>query len=337
MCVELAALLVQRFAAGRLLPFDDARDALHVADDLDAHPSSLRAVSASPSQSVTGARLELHDGRILAWREYGSPDGRPILRFQGTPGSRNSRHPHEDSYARLDVRVIVADRPGYGESTRLPKRGISIVADDAAQLLDHLGLDRVHVIGGSGGGPHALAFAARHPERARAVTVVVGGVPLEEADTVGLIGLNRAGWYAAREGWDAMFELLAPVREELLHDPLAQFRSVMDATPESDRAVMEDPDWQRVFLEDVTEALRPGAKGWADEGIALLGSWDFDPADVRCSVTWWHGENDANSPIVAVRRLVSSLNDVDLRVWDDSGHLEPFRRHDEIIEELLSR
>ena len=111
----------------------------------------------------------------------------------------------------------------------------------------------------------------------------------------------------------------------------------MDAAPESDRAVMEDPDWQRVFLEDVTEALRPGAKGWADEGIALLGSWDFDPADVRCSVTWWHGENDANSPIVAVRRLVSSLNDVDLRVWDDSGHLEPFRRHDEIIAELLSR
>src|SRR5439155_14271133 len=90
-----------------------------------------------------------------------------ILRFQGTPGSRNSRHPHEDSYARLDVRVIVADRPGYGESTRLPKRGISVVADDAAQLLDHLGLDRVHVIGGSGGGPHALAFAARRALRAR--------------------------------------------------------------------------------------------------------------------------------------------------------------------------
>src|SRR5207249_11733854 len=77
----------------------------------------------------------------------------------------------------------------------------------------------------------------------------------------------------------------------MLHDALA----ILDATPESDRAVMEDPDWQRVFLEDVTEALRPGAKGWADEGIALLGSWDFDPADVRCSVTWWHGENDANS------------------------------------------
>jgi hypothetical protein len=31
------------------------------------------------------------------------------------------------------------------------------------------------------------------------------------------------------------------------------------------------------------------------------------------------------------------MDGVDLRVWDDSGHLEPFRRHDEILAELLSR
>ena len=40
--VELAALLVQRLAAGRLLPLHDAGDALHVRDDVDAHGSSLR-------------------------------------------------------------------------------------------------------------------------------------------------------------------------------------------------------------------------------------------------------------------------------------------------------
>ena len=35
--VELAPLLVERLAAGRLLPLDDPGDALHVADDVDAH------------------------------------------------------------------------------------------------------------------------------------------------------------------------------------------------------------------------------------------------------------------------------------------------------------
>ena len=151
------------------------------------------AVTASHTRAMSEARLTLRDGRTLAWHEYGPADGRPHLRFQGTPGSRYSRHPHEDSYDRHQVRVILFDRPGYGASSRLPGRGISAVADDAAELLDHLGLDVVHVAGGSGGGPHALAFAARHPERVRAMTVVVGGAPLEEADLSEMIELNRDG------------------------------------------------------------------------------------------------------------------------------------------------
>ena len=176
---------------------------------------------------MSDGRLTLRDGRTLAWREYGPADGKPLLRFQGTPGSRYSRYPHEESYDRLDVRVIVFDRPGYGASSRLPGRGVAVVADDAAELLDHLGLDAVHAAGGSGGGPHVLALAANHPERVRAVTVVVGGLPLEEDDIGGLIALNRDAWYAARRGWDAMHELLVPIREEILADPLGGFRATM--------------------------------------------------------------------------------------------------------------
>jgi pimeloyl-ACP methyl ester carboxylesterase len=281
--------------------------------------------------------MTLRHGRTLAWREYGPGDGRPVLRFQGTPGSRYSRYPHEESYDRLDARVIVFDRPGYGASSRLPGRGISAVADDAAELLDQLGLEVVHAIGGSGGGPHVLAFAARHPERVRAATVVVGGATLEEEDLDGLIGLNREAWYGAHESWEALYELLAPVREEILADPLAGFRAVMEAAPDSDKAVMADPAWQRVLVEDVTEAFRPGGEGWADEGVALTLPWDFDPSDVRCGVTWWHGEHDANVPIAAVRRLLAGMSGVDLRVWPDAGHLEPYHRHDEILAELLAR
>jgi pimeloyl-ACP methyl ester carboxylesterase len=287
---------------------------------------------------VSDGRLTLRDGRTLAWREYGPPDGRPLLRFQGTPGSRFSRHAHEDSYERLGVRVVVFDRPGYGASTRLPGRGISVVADDAAELLDHLGLDVVHAIGGSGGGPHVLAFAARHPARVRATTVVVGGTPLEEEeDTRGLIELNRAAWHAAHESWDALYELLEPVREAILADPLGGFRSVMESAPESDREVLADPAWQRVFVEDVTEALRPGGEGWTDEGMALTLEWDFDPTRVESSVTWWHGVHDANAPLGPVKRLLETMDGVDLRVWEDAGHLAPFHRHDEILAELLSR
>ena len=116
----------------------------------------------SHTRAMSEGRLTLRDGRTLAWHEYGPVDGRPHLRFQGTPGSRYSRHPHEDSYDRHHVRVILFDRPGYGASSRLPGRGISAVADDAAELLDHLGLDVVHVA--------VEAEEARTRSRSRRVT-----------------------------------------------------------------------------------------------------------------------------------------------------------------------
>jgi pimeloyl-ACP methyl ester carboxylesterase len=286
---------------------------------------------------MSEGRLQVRDGRTIAWREYGPAGGRPVFRFQGTPGSRMGRFPHEEAYERLGVHIIAMDRPGYGASSRLPGHGISAVADDAAELLDHLGIDVVHAAGQSGGGPHVLAFAARHPERARAISVVVGSTPLEEEDTAGLIGLNRDGWYAARDGgWDALFKLLAPVRDELVADPLAAFRAVMEDAPASDQEVMNDPDYQRVLIEDIREALRPGAEGWTDESMALHGPPDFDPADVRCSVVWWHGEHDANVPLSAVHRVFDKIPSGDLRVWS-AGHLESFHRHDEIMSELLAR
>jgi pimeloyl-ACP methyl ester carboxylesterase len=286
---------------------------------------------------MSEGRLMLSDGRTLAWREYGPPDGLPLLRFQGIPGSRNSRHPHEESYDHFGVRMIVADRAGFGASARLEGRGIREVASDAVDLLDHLGLDLVHVSGTSGGGPHALAFAALYSERVRGATIVVGAAPLLEEDTAGLIGLNRDAWYASREGCDAMYGLLAPVRRELLRDPLAAFRKVMDTAPPTDRAVMDDPEWQRVPIEDQREALRPGAEGWTDEAMALFGSWDFDPSAVSCSLTWWHGKHDPNAPIAAVQRLTATMGGVDLRLWSEAGHLESYHRHDEILAELPTR
>jgi pimeloyl-ACP methyl ester carboxylesterase len=280
----------------------------------------------------------LRDRRELAWREDGDPDGVAVLRLQGTPGSRMSGLAQEPVWRELGLRMIRADRPGYGGSSRLPGRGFAEVTDDLVELLDHLGLDRVPVIGGSGGGPNVLALCALHPQRVTAATVVVGATPLEESDLEGMIDINVEAWRRAQAGdWDAVHALCTEQRDRVLSDPLAGFREIMGKAPAEDQEIMNDPRWQQGLVTDVREALRQGAEGWADESFLMGRPWDFRVEDVAVPLVWWHARDDANCPLAAVERLVAHMPTVDLRLWDYAGHLETFRREREVLTELMAR
>jgi pimeloyl-ACP methyl ester carboxylesterase len=69
-------------------------------------------------------------------------------------------------------------RRGLGESTRpVGTRPTSVAAqaEDAAGLLDHVGVDRAHVVGHSLGGAIALELAARHPTRVASLVLLEPG------------------------------------------------------------------------------------------------------------------------------------------------------------------
>jgi pimeloyl-ACP methyl ester carboxylesterase len=280
-------------------------------------------------------QLELPDGRLLAWRWWGEPGWTPILRLQGTPGSRLYRHPNPAIQRELRVRYLMADRPGYGASSRLEGRGVIAIGDDLATLLDHHQLDRVPVMGTSGGGPHALAVAAKHPDRITAVSVIVGASPLEPDEVDRLVGVNAAGYAAAERGWDDLHDLLIKVRERLLGEE--GMAGVLSDAPPEDRAIMGDPAWQRVSRANTGEALRQGAEGWTDESMALHRDWDFDLNTVRPTVTWWHGDDDMNAPLSAAKRAAGQLRHVDLRVLNNEGHFASLTHETEIVRDLLSR
>jgi pimeloyl-ACP methyl ester carboxylesterase len=279
--------------------------------------------------------LTLRDGRELAWRWWGDTGLTPVLKLQGTPGSRLFRNHDPQVQRDLGVRYLMADRPGYGGSSRKQGRGVADFADDLAALLDAHGLDRVPVMGTSGGGPHALAIAAQLPERVSALTVVVGAVPLEPDEVSQLVGVNAEGYAAAEKSWDALHEVLVRVRERILGAEGMQ--GVLSDAPATDRAIMENAAWQKLARINSAEALRQGAEGWTDESFALHRKWDFDPRNIKASVTWWHSADDKNVPLSSARRGASLIGQVDLRVWRDEGHFASLVHDQEIVQELLAR
>lgn len=282
-------------------------------------------------------RTTLPDGRQLGWRVWGDPEGRPMLRLQGTPGSRLSIPPLHREWSDRRLRVIMADRPGFGLSTRLPGRRVIDIADDYAVLLDRLQLDSVAVLGISGGGPHALAFAVRHPDRVRALSVVAGVPPLTDSDVSLVPKSNAISYQLAKVGWEALNSFTAQERETMLADPVAGLRASMVNAPSDDQRIMAEPSWQHAHGIGVREALRQGGEGWTDETMAILAPWGFEPEQVQPHVSWWAGEADINCPLSAVRRYVNRLPSADLHVWEGAGHLRQYLRANQFLADLTRR
>ncbi|MFM8363900.1 MAG: alpha/beta fold hydrolase [Verrucomicrobiota bacterium] len=99
-------------------------------------------------------------------------DGEPVLVFHSAPGGYDQSLALTGFLEEEGFQIIAPSRPG---DLRTPlATGITPEnqADAAAQLLDHLGHDRVSVLGFGWGGPVAVEFARRFPDRTAALVLV---------------------------------------------------------------------------------------------------------------------------------------------------------------------
>lgn len=126
------------------------------------------------------------DGRRLSYLDFGGT-GQPVLALHGHMSNAAS-------FTRLAAdllpghRLIALDQRGHGHSDRAAEYSRAGYIADIVALLDHLGLDRVVVVGHSLGGINTYQLAARHPERVSAFIDVDGAAAL------GLDGANPLGF-----------------------------------------------------------------------------------------------------------------------------------------------
>jgi len=110
--------------------------------------------------------------------EAGPAGGAPLLVVHGSGGGFDQGLLLGADYAARGFRVIAPSRPGYLR-TPFPADGDASGARQAdllACLLDELGVERVAVMGVSAGGVAALHFTLRHPQRLRALVLMVPAV-----------------------------------------------------------------------------------------------------------------------------------------------------------------
>lgn len=125
----------------------------------------------------SGIERQLRTGSTVMQTERGPVEyaeighGPAVLVIHGTPGGYDLWfNTLEATHAARDgLRYILPSRPGYLRTPLSDGATPAEQADVLAALLDRLHIAKAAVVGVSGGGPSALQFALRHPDRCTAI------------------------------------------------------------------------------------------------------------------------------------------------------------------------
>ncbi len=287
----------------------------------------------------TTSTLTLSDGRELAYAVSGPPGAVPVLFHHGTPGCLLQWRAMAVACAERGLRLLTYTRAGAQGSTRRPGRSVADVVGDMAELLDHLDVPRVLVIGQSGGGPHALATAAGLPRRVVAAASVAGVMPYAAdgfldgmgADNIEEFGLALRGEAALRP-WierEAVGLHAADAAEMVV-----QLASIL---PPVDRAVLVDP----TVGVDLVEGLRGGVAvvdGWVDDDLAFTRDWGFALDDISVPVSVWQGDADLMVPFHHGQWLADHIPGAVAHLEPGEGHISiAVARLGDVLDELAAR
>lgn len=281
-----------------------------------------------------GETLRLEDGRLLGYAVYGDPEGWPIFYFHGFPGSRLEAQLADRVAARMGIRLIALDRPGFGLSDFKPRRTIFEWPDDVVKIADALRINRFATIGVSGGGPYAAACALKIPQRLTAVAIVCGLGPLDTPNgTDRMVRTNHLIFFLGRRlPWLAKISLWR-IAYQVRRNPEGTLRRMIVALPDPDKAVLARPEVKTAMKDNVVEAFRGGSRGAACELLLYTRPWGFLLEDIATRVNLWHGEQDVSVPPTMGQYQARTIPNCRAIFCPGEGHFSLVINH---MEEVLS-
>ena len=285
--------------------------------------------------------VQLPDGAVVAFQEYGDPLGTPVIFCHGWPSSRTMAQLADEPARALGIRIISPDRPGISGSSMQRDRKLSDWPRVVEQLANNLEIGEFRMLAISGGAPYAYATAIAMPERVRAIAIIGGVIPFAELkDFKGLLPLYR--WMLAfyRNQPRLLRQLF------LLARPFLSFRAPIRFRPlllkmlllrPCDAASLRDDAAFEAIFESQRRAWRSSVEGVLVDAEIYAQPWGFAIADVRQPVRLWHGIEDRAFAVRLAEEIANRFPNCKARFIPNEGHYSlPIRHMRDILEDLIS-
>lgn len=234
------------------------------------------------------ATMQLHDGRRLAWSEWGQVDGLPVLFCPGAGMSGWLGFGASD-LQNLGLKLIAIDRPGLGLSDAHPNKTLSSWADDAREFIEVNALHNVLAVGFSQGAPFAFALAGQN--LVKAIAIVSGQDELAHPRLRPLLHPDVEGMIAAVQQDPAGFEK----HFSQMATPDGLWRLIIGISAERDRMLYESDTFSEAYRRALNEGFAQGAQGYARDLVNTFSSWPVKLEDITVPVALWYGGLDTSA------------------------------------------
>ncbi|KAK7397730.1 hypothetical protein QQX98_012903 [Neonectria punicea] len=297
--------------------------------------------------------------RQIAWAEFGSPTGRPVIALHTSNSCRlEFRQFHEELYEK-NIRIVAPDRPGNGRSEFQSDRTIGGYASDVQALAKHLGLQEYAVMGSGVGGPFALACARYiNPDDGLKAVGVLSGMAPWDCSLKGMFWMNSINLYMAKWSpelfkrtydltWPGHKELHTVPLEELVVDPSVEEKLVTLMESKSElfrpkgREVMKMPGRREDVAAVTAESFIQGADGHVYETDLTVKEWDFKLKDIKFAsdrhrpLVLWFGTEDEQIPMHMGRWMAKNISGADFRQEAGDTHVLVHDKFVKFCKELL--
>ena len=237
-------------------------------------------------------------GDDVYYETFGAPDAPAVVLGHGAGGNHGIWFQQVPLLAR-DYRVVTWDQRGFGSSTN--DHGLAnpvTAAGDLLAILDHLEIERAHIVGQSMGGWAAMGLALAHGERVASLVLAdtLGGIPVE-------------GWWKPRP---------APPREGPFNHP-ALSNEFCIRQPERAHLYLQIGGLRRDPLADTNQLLR------------TLGEVTFDDAQLATlamPVLFIVGSDDEIFPPAWITDAASRVPGARVEIVPGAGHSPYFEQPD---------
>lgn len=267
------------------------------------------------------ATITLKSGHRLCYAEFGDASGVPVFYFHGWPCSRLHAWTMDKAAKEHGIRLVCPDRPGLGDSEHQHGRQLLDWPPVVEKLADHLGWDKFHLIGVSGGGPYALACSLVMPHRLYSTHVICGAPPIHEFGCDDMFWVYRL-LIRLRKISPLILGATLSVGALLASRDHQDFplRHLVGMLAPSDQRSLQEPGHFQAIAGSYRMAMENGATSLIADADIYLNPWRFDFADIRFPIEIWHGKEDRNISWRYAAKMAEKIPNARVRWFDNEGH-----------------